>query len=612
MALLRGDRELYDAIRANSGTIPTNERLTLLALASADETTQTELLSIANENFNPPTKFWHRFWCGQAQFRAGKLQKAAKTLEVHKDDWRFWPWLSLTYAELGNKQLASKYLDRTRVLLSQLGQMTPAQFADAMIRPGYNPSGWLCCTVLYREAKELIDGPAALAAEEERFAADQAAWLLERAQRDEAEFQSLVDQAGDDPAPWLRRARWYASRGELEKAIADCTKAIELDPDHGDAYAMRGNMLVAQDLRQQALADFTKVLALAPDNPAVWKARGRVYEQNDQWDQALADYQHAMELEPDNWKVWKSRAQQFGKTQQRDKAIALYAKLIELRPDDHALYSARAEIHASLKNYDQAIADYNEAIRRAPSVQLIYGRAGAHAMLGEYEKAEADARQAIELEPSGNWGWWKLIDVAFARNVSAEEARTIVEQAVTAVDGRMKLQDAAWNLLLDRRSEYETSCREAAARYAGSTNPKELASTARAAALADEPVIDPAQLVDMARRAVATEPTAWHQHAMGLCVLRNGQAETAIDWFHKSLGQNWRNGDAVNWLGLAIAHAAAGRPSESRDWLAKAEEYFVRHPLDLSSSLPSSDRIECQLLLREAKQLIRPKAVNGQ
>jgi tetratricopeptide (TPR) repeat protein len=267
----------------------------------------------------------------------------------------------------------------------------------------------------------------------------------------------------------------------------------------------------------------------------------------------------------------------------------------------------RAKAHLATGDYDQAIADYSEAIRLDPVDRLFCKRAGVYAMLGKFKEAEADARQAIKLQPDSIWGWWTLIDIAFARDSSAEEARSVVEQAVTALDGRMMLQDAAWNLLLDRQSEYEKACREAIARYASSTNPEELGSTARAAALADDPVISAAQLVDMARRAVAIEPTAWHQHVTGLCLLREGKAAEAIHWFHQSLDQTWRNGAPVNWLGLAIAHSIAGDHSESRDWLRKARAWFADHPLDLTSNLPSPDRIECQLLLREAEKLIEPR-----
>jgi tetratricopeptide (TPR) repeat protein len=116
-------------------------------------------------------------------------------------------------------------------------------------------------------------------------------------------------------------------------------------------------------------------------------------------------------------------------------------------------------------------------------------------------------------------------------------------------------------------------------------------------------VVETKQLVDMATRAVEADTTAWRQHTLGLCLLRDGQADTAIEWFNRSLTENWP-GAPVNWLGLAIAHSAGGRDSQAQDWLKKAQEWFGQNPLDPTSELPPTDRIECQLLLREAEQLL--------
>ena len=64
----------------------------------------------------------------------------------------------------------------------------------------------------------------------------------------------------------------------------------------------------------------------------------------------------------------------------------------------------------------------------------------------------------------------------------------------------------------------------------------------------------------------------------------------------------------LNWLGLAIAHSAAGRENDARDWLGKAQEWIAQDPLNVTSQLPPPDRIEYQLLLREAEQLIAGKS----
>jgi tetratricopeptide (TPR) repeat protein len=201
----------------------------------------------------------------------------------------------------------------------------------------------------------------------------------------------------------------------------------------------------------------------------------------------------------------------------------------------------------------------------------------------------------------------RLLDFEFARGASAETTQTVAAEAEAAasIGGLVTFHHAAWNLLLNRRAEYEKICREAVSKYADSEDLREVALVARAAALTNEPFLPTEQLVEIASRAVKAWPRPPHEHALGLCLLRDGQADAAIARFHSSLDKkSWDNGLQANWLGLAIAHAAEGQVSEAKEWLRKAQEWFAQNPLDTTSKLPIVDRIECQILLREVEQLL--------
>jgi len=39
-----------------------------------------------------------------------------------------------------------------------------------------------------------------------------------------------------DPEPYCERARWYTWKGEFDKAIADYTKVLEINPNYLQAY----------------------------------------------------------------------------------------------------------------------------------------------------------------------------------------------------------------------------------------------------------------------------------------------------------------------------------------------------------------------------------------
>jgi tetratricopeptide (TPR) repeat protein len=65
------------------------------------------------------------------------------------------------------------------------------------------------------------------------------------------------------------------NKGNLDQALLDLNKAIELDPGNSNAYANRGLVYQAKGLKTQAIADFETHLRLEPnasDRAAVEKA----------------------------------------------------------------------------------------------------------------------------------------------------------------------------------------------------------------------------------------------------------------------------------------------------------------------------------------------------
>jgi tetratricopeptide (TPR) repeat protein len=383
---------------------------------------------------------------------------------------------------------------------------------------------------------------------------------------------TLAFQGNNNAGRYLGTDQWiiaYALTREA-KALIDGPEALAAKEQRLAArYAE-----LRRDVSERAEANVQRIVNRADDDPMPWIGRARLFAAEGNWTEAASAFSEATKLRPDNWELWKSLGEAHEKLDQWDKAIRDYNQAIHLAPENPALYRDRGNVYQQLKEWDKAIEDY---------------------------------RQAMKITPRYSWCWLRILDVEFARGASASTVQGLVTEAEVAL-GRpavldLVFQHAAWNLLLDRRREYENLCRQAAERFADSTNSMELALLARTAVLTNEPVLETEQLVEMASRAVEPKPAPWKEHVLSLCLLRDGQADAAIKRFNQSLGHN-RMGEPLSWLGLAIAHAAAGHDNDAQDWLGKAQAWFEDNPLDPTSELPPPDRIECQLLLREAELLL--------
>jgi tetratricopeptide (TPR) repeat protein len=92
-----------------------------------------------------------------------------------------------------------------------------------------------------------------------------------------------------------------ATLGLYDNAIAECQRAIELDPDYGNAYNDLGVYLLEGGQPLEALAYFhqAKQAARYSHRHFAWFNSGRACEKLGLWEAALAEYSQAVQMAPD-------------------------------------------------------------------------------------------------------------------------------------------------------------------------------------------------------------------------------------------------------------------------------------------------------------------------
>jgi len=93
-----------------------------------------------------------------------------------------------------------------------------------------------------------------------------------------------------------RRAQAYAAKGQHDKALADCDKAIDKSSNRAEVYYTRGLIYLQQEKNGRAISDFTKAIALLPDNPALHFYRSMGYFRKKQFRKAWTDMVTAKKL----------------------------------------------------------------------------------------------------------------------------------------------------------------------------------------------------------------------------------------------------------------------------------------------------------------------------
>jgi tetratricopeptide (TPR) repeat protein len=211
----------------------------------------------------------------------------------------------------------------------------------------------------------------------------------------------------------IERANLAAQKRDWDKAIADCTEAIQLDPKLAMAYNMRGLAYDQKHEWDNAIADCSEAIRLDPKYAAAYSAyfgRAGAYAHKGEWDKVIADCSEAIRLNPKLAMAYGMRGHAYVEQGEWDKVIADCTEAIRLNPEvDISLpgpqqgdlartYSARGIAYAHKGESEKAIADCTEAIRLKPRcAEAYYGRGVAYQAKGDIEKARADFDQAKTL-----------------------------------------------------------------------------------------------------------------------------------------------------------------------------------------------------------------------
>lgn len=190
-----------------------------------------------------------------------------------------------------------------------------------------------------------------------------------------------------------------AKRKDRYGAIADYSKAIELNPNDYLYYYNRG---VSRDKLNDfygAMKDFSKAIELNPGFSAAYVNRGNIkdYFLKDYYG-SISDNSQAIKIDSDYVLAYLNRGVSKGHLNDFYGSITDLDKAIELDRNDSYAYFHRAYSKDGLKDYYGAIADLTKAIELNPEFgDAYYNRGIAKYSLGDKVGAFLDGKKAKEL-----------------------------------------------------------------------------------------------------------------------------------------------------------------------------------------------------------------------
>jgi tetratricopeptide (TPR) repeat protein len=159
--------------------------------------------------------------------------------------------------------------------------------------------------------------------------------LLQKGQVDEAmaQFQKALEINPNYDQAQNNLGNAFFKKGQADEAITQYQKALETDPNYVDAHYNLGNALFQKGQVDEAIEQYQKALKIDANYAVAHNSLGTALFQKGQMDEAVEQYQKALEINPNNAVTHYNLGDAFAQKGRMDEAIAQFQEAVRLKPD---------------------------------------------------------------------------------------------------------------------------------------------------------------------------------------------------------------------------------------------------------------------------------------
>jgi serine/threonine protein kinase/Flp pilus assembly protein TadD len=232
---------------------------------------------------------------------------------------------------------------------------------------------------------------------------------------------------------WLNfdLGRELSRRKDHAGALRYCSAAVSLRPDSAAAHTNLGSALADTGQLDEAIQEYQRALDVDLTYAKVHNNLGTALEAKGQLDEAIAEYRKALSLGLKLALVHNNLGSALADTGQLDEAIQEYQKAIDVDPTHAKAHSNLGSALRDKGQLDKAIEKFKEAIRIDPTYAPAHYNLGV--VLGEkgrVDEAITEYEKATELDPKNANAHYNLAIVLFDKKGRWNEAIARLQKAV--------------------------------------------------------------------------------------------------------------------------------------------------------------------------------------
>ena len=285
-------------------------------------------------------------------------------------------------------------------------------------------------------------------------------------------FRKALEADPHSALPWAGLAqaqiqKFHNKAGQkwLDLADASVAKARSMNPDAVPVLLASGTVQQEHGRYEQAIADFSRAADLDPGNSDAWRLLARAYERSNRASEAEATYRKAIDAQPDSyWPYLDFGAYYFLRNQFRE-AENEYRRVTELAPAFAAGHMGLGLALTEQGRFEEAEKSLTNSLRLSRTAQSLMNSGAFYYQLERYSDAARMFEESLGAGPPSTIGYTDLGDALFhlgRRNAAREAYRRAAALAENELsrdprraDTRALLAICSARLGDGRRAEYE-------------------------------------------------------------------------------------------------------------------------------------------------------------
>jgi Flp pilus assembly protein TadD len=231
-----------------------------------------------------------------------------------------------------------------------------------------------------------------------------------------------IDPAATKVYAMENEALELMKRSQFAEAIPEWRKALEGDPDDGEAHFNLGYSLSQTGDPRGALAEYRKACDLRPDDPVAFAHFALALAQDGQPDEAIANYRKSLALSA-NGAVEADLGTLLSGKGQTAEALEHLEKAVALSPEAADAQSKLAAALVKAGQPSEATGHMEKAVALAPdSVEYRFSLAFVLGQTGRYADAIPQLQKAVDLSGGHDWQCYDMLGSVYSKMGRSDDA----------------------------------------------------------------------------------------------------------------------------------------------------------------------------------------------